>query len=156
MKKKNDMTKEVWDSWFDDEKTQFMRGVFADFAFGQEFDYAKERDNYERWQERLKTEGAPCGVTPCKNPCLVLTLIDPILAEWVFSWMYRGFNKDGTTEDKGETKYLAPIFGYVLDEYVLDKHSLMQYSDSERQILADAVKILNKQVKAVESVTGTF
>jgi len=84
-----------------------------------------------------------------ENPCIVLQLVDPIMAADIFAWMYMPFDENGepTEYTKGNP---APLFGYNLVEFVLDKHSLMDFSDKEKEILREAMRIIGEKTKKSE------
>lgn len=133
------MKKEKWESMTDDQKTTFMRNVFKNMSLGENFDYAE----CKRFAERFKEErGHYYGVF--NNPCIVLNLVDPILACTLMSWMYAKYNDNGERDPSGET---APLFGYNMTELYFDKGSLMEFSDTEKQVLRRAVEIISEKVK---------
>lgn len=131
------MKKEKWFNMSDDQKTSFMRNVFKDMDLGETFDYAE----CVRISERMKEHtGELYGVF--NNPCIVLELVDPIMANMLLDWMYRKFNDQGETDLNGDT---APLFGYNMVELYFDKGSLMDFSDSEKDILREAVRIIKER-----------
>ena len=87
------MEKEKWLNMSDDQKTSFMRNVFKDMNLGETFDYAECVKVAERMKEH---DGKLFGVF--NNPCIVLELVDPIMAYMLLSWMYRKFNDQGETD----------------------------------------------------------
>ena len=135
------MNKEKWNGMTDEQKTKFMRNVFKQLNFGDEFDYAESRKHYERMKEAgLGSHGAYA------NPCITLELVDPIMATEILSWMYSHFDDEGNnTVSSGET---PPIFGYNMTELTFDKSTLMDYNDSEKEVLREAIRIINKHAKA--------
>ena len=133
------MNKEKWNSMTDEQKTHFMRNVFKDLDLGETFDYAECRKRYERLKEMGKERFGKF-----ENPCLTLELVDPIMANDVLSWMYCHFDDEGNIVANGET---PPIFGYNITELTFDKHSLMEYSENEQNVLREAVRIINRRVK---------
>lgn len=134
------MNVEKWQSMSDEQKTKFMRNVFKHLDLGETFDYAECRRVYEKMKEHGKE-----GYGVYNNPCLTLKLVDPIMAGHVLSWMYSKFDIEGNVTLYGET---APIFGYNMTELSFDKHSLMEYNEDEQNILREAVRIINRKVKA--------
>lgn len=133
------MKKEKWESMTDDQKTTFMRNVFKNMNLGENFDYEECKKRAERFKEMT---GEYYGV--CKNPCIVVELVDPIMACSLMSWMYGTYNEVGERIRDGET---APIFGYNMTELYFDKGSLMEFSDTEKQVLRQAIEILSEKVK---------
>ena len=135
------MTKEKWQSMTDEQKTSYMRKVFKSMNIGESFDYAECRRIYERMTDE---RGGMYGVY--QNPCIVLELFDPIMAADIMSWMYRNFDDNG--DAVGYTHGSpAPLFGYKMVELVFDKCSLMEFSDSEKQILREAMRIIGEKTK---------
>lgn len=135
------MTREKWSALTDEQKTAFMRKVFKNMNFGDSFDYADCRKLYERMTE----EGSGTyGVY--QNPCIVLELVDPIMAPAIMAWMYASFDDNG--ERVGYTKgQQAPLFGYNMIELTFDKSTLMEFSDTEKQILREAMRIIGEKTK---------
>lgn len=132
------MKKDIWDAMSDEQKTVFMHNVFKDMDVGAEFDYSE----CKKWAERFKeAKGEYYGVF--NNPCVVLELTDPILACRLMSWLYRKYDENGNpTSEGGQT---APLFGYTMKELYFNKGSLMQFSDSEKDILRRAIEILKEK-----------
>lgn len=138
------MTKEEWQSMTDEQKTSYMRRVFRAMNIGDSFDYARCREVHERMTEAgVGTHGV------YKNPCIVLELFDPIMAPTIMSWMFRCFDEDGESTDT-EHGSQAPLFGYNIVELVYDKGSLMNFSDDEKQILREAMRIIGEKTKKEE------
>ena len=81
-----------------------------------------------------------------QNPCIVLELFDPIMAPTIMSWMYRNFDDNGDTVGYAQGSP-APLFGYNLIELTFDKGTLMEFSDSEKQILREAMRIIGEKTK---------
>ena len=126
----------------DEQKTSYMRKVFKDLNIGDSFDYAECRRVYD-----LINWGADAGTYGVyHNPCIVLELFDPIMAPTLMSWMYRNFDDNGDAVDhtKGSP---APIFGYNMVELTFDKGTLMEFSDNEKQILREAMRIIRDKTK---------
>ena len=135
------MTKEKWQSMTDEEKTAFMRKVYKQMNIGDSFDYARCRLLYERMTE---TGHGTYGVY--QNPCIVLELFDPIMAPAIMSWMYTCFDDNGENAEytKGTP---VPLFGYNMVELTFDKGSLMNFTDDEKQILREAMRIIGEKTK---------
>ena len=138
------MDKEKWSAMSDEQKTSFMRKVFKEMNFGECFDYSKCRSYYEKMSKMGHWHNGAY-----ENPCIVLQLVDPIMAADIFAWMYMPFDENGepTEYTKGNP---APLFGYNLVEFVLDKHSLMDFSDKEKEILREAMRIIGEKTKKSE------
>ena len=134
------MTKEKWQSMTDDQKTSYMRKVFKAMNIGDSYDYAKDREVYERLTEENVTHGV------YKNPCIVLELFDPVMAHTIMSWMYRNFDDNGDAVGYAQGSP-APLFGYNLIELTFDKSTLMEFSDTEKQVLREAMRIIGEKTK---------
>lgn len=135
------MNKDKWSALTDEEKTAFMRNVFKEMNIGESFDYAECRKLHERMTE---LDAGTHGVY--LNPCIVLELVDPIMAPAIMGWMYANYDEDGkrTGYAKGQT---APLFGYNMVELTFDKGSLMKFSNEEKQILREAMRIIGEKTK---------
>lgn len=135
------MDKEKWQSMTDEQKTSYMRKVFKEMNIGDCFDYTECRRLYDRMTE---VGAGTHGVY--QNPCIVLELFDPIMASTIMSWMYRNFDDNGNTAGYGKGSP-APLFGYNLVELTFDKGTLMKFSDNEKQILREAMRIIGEKTK---------
>ena len=135
------MDKEKWSALTDEQKTAYMRNVFKELNFGESFDYAECRKLHERM---MKVGHGVYGVY--ENPCIVLQLVDPIMAPAIMGWMYTCFDDNGNRVDYTAGKP-APLFGYKMIELVLDKGSLMEFSDSEKEILREAMRIIGEKTR---------
>ena len=137
------MNKEKWQSMTDEQKTSYMRKVFKEMNIGDSFDYAECRRVYERLTETGK---GTYGVY--ENPCIVLELFDPIMACCLLDWMYGSFDDNGDRVDACSGGGTAPfLFGYKMVELYLNKGSLMDFSDSEKQVLREAMRIIGEKTK---------
>ena len=135
------MNKEKWQSMTDEQKTSYMRKVFKEMNIGDCFDYAECRRVYDRMTEAgAGTHGV------YQNPCIVLELFDPIMAPTIMSWMYRNFDDNGDAVGYAQGSP-APLFGYNLVELTFDKGTLMEFSDTEKQILREAMRIIGEKTK---------
>lgn len=135
------MDKEKWQSMTDEQKTSYMRKVFKEMNIGDCFDYAECRRVYDRMTDAgAGTHGV------FHNPCIVLELFDPVMASTIMSWMYRKFDDNGDSVDCDEGSP-APLFGYNMVELTIDKGTLMEFSDSEKQILREAMRIIGEKTK---------
>lgn len=135
------MNKEKWQSMTDEQKTSYMRKVFKEMNIGESFDYAECR----RVHDRMTEAGAGTyGIF--QNPCIVLELIDSVMAPTIMNWMYRNFDDNGDSVGYVQGSP-APLFGYNLIELVFDKSTLMEFSDDEKQILREAMRIIGEKTK---------
>ena len=135
------MNKEKWQSMTDEQKTLYMRKVFKNMNIGDSFDYAEHRRVYDRMTEAgAGTHGV------YQTPCIVLELFDPIMAPTIMSWMYRNFDDNGDAVGYAQGSP-APLFGYNLIELTFDKGTLMEFSDTEKQILREAMRIIGEKTK---------
>ena len=135
------MNKEKWQSMTDEQKTSYMRKVFKGMNIGESFDYAECR----RVHDRMTEAGAGThGVY--QNPCIVLELFDPIMAPAILDWMYHNFDDNGDNVGCAQGSP-APLFGYNLIELTFDKGTLMGFSDTEKQILREAMRIIAEKTK---------
>ena len=135
------MNKEKWQSLTDEQKTSYMRKVFKEMNIGESFDYAECRRVHERMTEvGIGTHGV------YNNPCVVLELFDPIMASTIMGWMYSNFDDNGDRVGCGKGSP-APLFGYNLVELVFDKGSLMEFSDDEKNVLREAMRIIGEKTK---------
>lgn len=135
------MNKEKWQSMTDEQKTSYMRNVFKEMKIGESFDYAECRRVYELMTD---AEAGTHGVY--QNPCIVLELFDPIMAHTIMSWMYRSFDDNGNRVGYAQGSP-APLFGYNMVELTFDKDTLMEFSDSEKQTLREAMRIIGEKTK---------
>ena len=125
----------------DEQKTSYMRKVFKEMNIGDSFDYAERR----RVHDRMTEAGAGThGVY--QNPCIVLELFDPIMAPTIMSWMYRHFDDNGDAVGYNQGSP-SPLFGYNIVELTFDKGTLIGFSDSEKQILREAMRIIGEKTK---------
>ena len=125
----------------DEQKTSYMRKVFKNMNIGESFDYAECR----RVHDRMTDAGAGThGVY--HNPCIVLELFDPIMAPMIMNWMYGNFDDNGDSVGYAQGSP-APLFGYSLIELTFDKGTLMEFSDNEKQILREAMRIIGEKTK---------
>jgi len=135
------MDKEKWQSMTDEQKTSYMRKVFKNINIGDCFDYAECRRVYDRMTEvGTGTHGV------YHNPCIVLELFDPVMAPTIMSWMYRNFDDNGDAVGCNQGSP-APLFGYNMVELTFDKGTLMEFSDDEKQILREAMRIIGEKTK---------
>lgn len=122
---KQDLTVENWKALTDEEKTEELRSLI-DGA-----DYKEYKRMYDWFKnDRNKIIEGDYGAYP--NPVIVLELIDPVMTHELMAWMYR----------QGKKLNQVPLFGYKMTELHFDKRSLMNFSDHEKSILQDAIKIL--------------
>ena len=133
------MNKEKWSSMTDDQKTIFMRNVFKTWHFGEDFDYADRR----RFHDALVDKGLNYG--EFENPCLVLEIVDPVMAFPITSWLYGSFRDDGKPSESGGES--APLFGYNLKEIYFNKGSLTGFSEEEESLIQAAFDIIRRKTK---------
>ena len=135
------MNKEKWESMTDEQKTSYMRKVFKNMNIGESFDYAECRRVYDGMIEAgIGTYGV------YQNPCIVLELFDPIMAPTIMTWMFRYFDDNGDAVGRNQGSP-APLFGYNMVELTFDKGALMEFSDAEKQILREAMRIIGEKTK---------
>ena len=72
-----------------------------------------------------------------------------MMACTIMDWMYRNFDDNGDTSGYGKGSP-APLFGYRMVELVFDKGTLMEFSDSEKQVLREAMRIIGEKTKEEE------
>ena len=135
------MDKEKWQSMTDEEKTMFMRKAFKSMSIGDSFDYAECRKVYE-----MMKEAGLSAYSVYENPCIVLELVDPIMTFCLTDWMFYYFDDKGEKADR-YSGITAPLFGYNMVELYLNKGSLMNFSDSEKQVLREAMRIIGEKTK---------
>lgn len=136
------VTKEQWESFSDEEKSRIIQEFCKAIGLGPDFSYSKMRENAGKLNETYKKAGLiPVENPSNENPILVLKLIDPLMANMVFSWMFKKVELKALNGVRSE----VPFLGYHLMEYVFDKSSLMEYDQSEKEILNEAVKILKRK-----------
>lgn len=134
------VSKEYWANLSDEDKSNLIRRFCKLHGLGPDFDYSELKRFHEEMKERYANNtGLYRGNNPCENPVLVLKLVDPIMAEIIFSWMYTKLDlPDGTSSE-------IPFMGYHLVEYVFDKGSLMGFTDEEKNVLNHAINILKSR-----------
>lgn len=118
-----------WQALPDEEKTAVLQ------SFLKRLDGLKYEDICKT-HERMRDIRA--GDWVWEHPVLVLRLADKKMTEQILAWMY---HKVETSQ--GEIH--VPFGGYFLEELVFDKFSLMQYSDDEKEILRQAMQILQEK-----------
>lgn len=138
------MTKEKWSALTDEQKNDFMRNAFRVMGIGDTFDYSRCRKLYER----MKDDDRLMGFGEFKQPCIVLELVDPIMAHLLMSWMYTTIDIQTGEPNLGGCS--VPIFGYKIIELFPDKGSLMKFSDTERSVLREAMRIIREKTEGDE------
>lgn len=126
--------KEKWESLSDEQKTSAMREFINKVGLNN-FDYTKAREQRDRFI-KAKSDMAFTCYSDLKNPCLTLKLVDPVLTDFMFAWMYAKSSEHGVA---------IPFMGYELEEITFNKSTLMEYSDEEKQTLTAAIEILKKK-----------
>lgn len=133
------VSKEYWSSLSDEEKSKIIQRFCEINGLGENFDYAKVKGFHEQIRKKYEEAGLCRPNQAFEHPVLVLELVDPILADMVFSWMYTKVEfPDGKNSE-------IPFMGYHLVEYVFDKSSLMKFTDEEKNILNHAMNILKSR-----------
>lgn len=120
---------ERWQALPDEEKASVMKDFLSRL---NGMDYAEICRTHERIEE---TE---CGGWAWEHPVLLLRLADRKMAHHIMAWMY-------STAQTSQGEMHIPFAGYFLEEVTFDKSSLMQYSDTEKEILRQAMKILREK-----------
>lgn len=133
------VSKEYWASLSDEDKSKIIREFCKINNIGPEFDYAKVRAFSERIKQIYKEAGIIQFNKVCEHPVIVLKLVDPLMAEMIFSWMYTRVKLPNGNQSE------VPFMGYHLVEYVFDKGSLMEFTDEEKDVLNHAVNILKSR-----------
>lgn len=118
------LTKETWSNLTDEEKTIELQRIFPSA------NYNELRKKYDI----LKTQNLE-GNLVFEHPVLILELIDPVLAPLIGSWMYCS----------GEKLQNIPMFGYMINELVFDKSSMNTFTENEKNIINDAMKIIQNK-----------
>lgn len=74
---------------------------------------------------------------------LELTNIDPVLSYLVYSLLFTKFkyNVDGK-----EVEDTIPILGFQVDSIYNSKAALLNFSDTEKQVLAEAMRIIQDKL----------
>ena len=135
------MDKEFWNSLSSKEKTKAIR-YFLEANGLIDFDYDEAKFDYERLTEKLgdKSWTYFCNL---KNPLIELKEIDPVLSYMVYSLLYTAYDY---VLPNGEIKSnTIPILGFNVEAIHFDKSSLMNFSDSEKQVLSEAMNILKSK-----------
>lgn len=120
---------EKWQALPDEEKDKVLKNFW---------DRLKGFDYKEICREFGMMESLGMGMYGLKNPVLVLRLADEKMSHQIMSWLYH-------TADTSQGKMHIPLFGYFLDEIVFDKSSLMSYDDNEKEILRQAIRIIQEK-----------
>ena len=118
-----------WQALPDEEKDKVLK------TFLQRLNGLNYKDICKRHD--LMTE-ADMGTYAYKHPVLVLRLADEKMSHQIMNWLY-------STVDTSQGEMHVPLFGYFLDEIVFDKSSLMSYDDHEKEILRQAIRIIQEK-----------
>lgn len=140
------MNKELWNSLSSEEKTNAVRH-FLEKNDLLNFDYDKCKADYERIMKELgdKSWAYFCRF---KNPVIELMECDPVLSYMVYSLLFTTY--EYKLPNGGTKKDTIPILGFDVVAIHNDKASLMNFSDSEKQVLKEALHILKSKVEADE------
>lgn len=135
------MNKEFWNNLSSEEKTKAIRH----FLKSQElvdFDYDKIKAQYEKITSELGDK-AWCYFCQLENPMLELSAIDPVLSYLVYSLMFttHKYNVDGK-----EVEDTIPLLGFRVDSIFNSKAAVMNFSDGEKQVLVEAMRIIQDKV----------
>ena len=90
-------------------------------------------------KQKYKESGINKSENAWEHPVIVLELVDPLMAEMIFSWMY------AKVELPNGNKSEVPFMGYHIVEYVFDKGSLMKFTNEEKDVLNHAMNILKSK-----------
>lgn len=121
--------KKKWNELTDSEKSIIIND-FVNNASLINFDYEKERKLYDTIQHERE-------IYPKYNePCLILKLVDPVMTMPLLNWLFEKHE----LLDGG-----IPFMGYELQEIALDKSSLMNYNDEEKNIINKAIEIIKNK-----------
>ena len=135
------MNKEFWNKLPSEEKTKAIRH----FLKSQElvdFDYDKVKAQYEKITSELGDK-AWCYFCQLENPMLELSAIDPVLSYLVYSLL---FTKHKYNVEGKEVEDTIPILGFRVDTIFQNKAAVMNLSDSEKQVLAEAIRIIQDKL----------
>lgn len=135
------MDKEFWNSLSSEEKTKAIRHFLEKNGL-IDFDYDKAKSHYEQITKQFgdKSWTYFCNL---KNPVIELKELDPVLSYMVYSLLYTAYDY---VLPNGETKTdTIPILGFNVEAIHFDKSSLMNFSDSEKQVLSEAMNILKSK-----------
>ena len=134
---------EKWQSLNEEQRNKIVNKIHEVMNFSNTNFYK----DYVALENNLKNELGENGYTGLisnENPCLVLTLCDPVLSRIIQRWLYSTiivFDDDGSIiwNDR------MPFAGFFLDEIYFDKSSLMKYSDEEKEIINKAIDIIKNK-----------
>lgn len=134
---------EKWQSLNEEQRNKIVNKIHEVMDFSNTNLYK----DYVALENRIKDElgeDSYTGLISNKNPCLVLTLCDPILSRIIQRWLYTTiivYDDDGSIiwNDR------MPFAGFFLDEIYFDKSSLMKYSDEEKEIINKAIDIIKNK-----------
>lgn len=126
------LTKESWASLTDEEKTKELQRLIPGL------NYTELKKDYEKF---IADERLTCLCPIWEHPLLELELIDPVMTFMVMNYMYQ----------QGEKLTQVPLFGYKLNTIHFDVSSLTEYTESEKQILEEAMSIIKNKIYGKES-----
>lgn len=128
--------KDKWNALSNADKTKVMR-AFLESVNLTDFDYTSQlafRDKIDK-----ETNFDNTIFPQLEQPCLALELIDGNMTNFLTTWLYRRIKIDGIWDD------VVPFAGYIVNELHFNKSSLMAYSENEKAILNEAIKILKRK-----------
>lgn len=120
---------ERWQALPDEEKASVLKDFLSRL---DGMDYAE----ICRTHDRIAETGH--GSWAWEHPVLILRLADRKMAHQIMAWMH-------STVQTSQGEMHIPFGGYFLEEVTFDKSSLMQYSESEKEILRQAMRILREK-----------
>lgn len=135
------MNKEFWNKLPSEEKTKAIRHFLKSQEL-EDFDYDKVKAQYEKITSELGDK-AWCYFCQLDNPILELSAIDPVLSYLVYSLL---FTKHKYIVEGKEVEDTIPILGFRVDTIFQNKAAVMNFSDSEKQVLAEAIRIIKDKL----------
>lgn len=135
------MNKEFWNRLPSEEKTKAIRHFLKSQEL-EDFDYDKIKAQYEKITSELGDK-AWCYFCQLENPILELSAIDPVLSYLVYSLL---FTKHKYNVEGKEVEDTIPILGFRVDTIFQNKAAVMNFSDSEKQVLAEAIRIIKDKL----------
>lgn len=137
------MDKEFWNALSDEEKTNAINEFLRQTGW-KDFDYKKAREDYERLKKEIPEDKFWYYYCQLENPCMAFSLIDPVLSHAMYGLLYSTYKYQTESGEKQDT---VPVLGFRADELYFNKGTLMEFSDSERQILEEATRIIQSKIR---------
>lgn len=134
---------EKWQSLNEEQRNKIVNKIHEVMDFSN-INFYKDYVALENSLKDKLGEDSYTGLISSENPCLVLTLCDPVLSRIIQRWLYTTimvYDDDGSIiwNDR------MPFAGFFLDEIYFDKSSLMKYSDEEKEIINKAIDIIKNK-----------